>query len=150
MPKAIKYCMKRILKTATLQAGKKLTIVDAYNKKHYDTARKRDSIMNAQNAAHVNTQWKFVPFDIEIDEKHSHLRYDPDDPRCNFFKEDKFTGNRTHTLKNKSRVEAEEAEKQEKQKKIKAAFDNKLQLLLDKMTPEQRNQYIEFKMKEGD
>ncbi|EHG2442587.1 hypothetical protein J4061_004474 [Salmonella enterica] len=150
MAKCIKYCIKRMLKTASENPMKPFTIIDAYNKRVYDTAAKAQRVIDAQNQAHVNSNWKFVMFTIEIDERHSHLEYDPDDIRCNFIKPDNFTGNRTTALKNKARENAKERAKEESRKKAQAHFDARLNKLLDKMTPEQRKSYIDLTMKEGD
>lgn len=151
MSKCRKWCIKRLLKSVDENLIEKpFTIIDAYNKKVYDTPEKAQRIINAQNAAHVCTQWKFVLFEIEIDERHSHLAYDPENPACNFIQAPKtLTGNRTTQIKNKLREEAEKARKKDIRDKAQREFEAKEKALMAKMTPEQLAAYMQLKLNEG-
>lgn len=150
MPKVTKYCIKRVLKTDQVNSDIKLTIVDAYNRKVYDTENQRNRILDAQNNAHINTQWIFIPFEIEVDSTRTLRKpFDPDDPKCNLIKPDTFKGNRTIALKNKIRNEDEQRRKEDLRKKSQSIFEEREKDLINKMTPEQMAHYVALKIKEG-
>lgn len=148
MAKCIKYCIKRMLKTADENPTQPFTIIDAYNRKIYDSPDKCQRVINAQNAAHISTQWKFIMFEIAVDERDTYVGFDPDDKRCQLIKPDTFKGNRTQALKNKSHVDAEERRKEESRKKAQREFEERERALMAKFTPEQMRDYVALKLKE--